>query len=364
MCVTYGAQAVALYEFQARMPFSVSRITYLTEAATEDDRRRNLADYNELVTGRHIVGVQRVLEEIFTEQEMQILHRVHFEMLYSNPVQEIPYVPPPPNVTHVITQNEGNPDMDLSGTNNNGHTRNVRHARAAGTNEPSQKGQVGSSSTQANGFHQLGLQPGVGPTTFAPRITFHQLGDVGLNLLDNYMQPQWDMSNGRDTYSSIFWDGMMSDNYEQDDDAYLLGGDETMLGFPPQAPSTTNTIILISDDSGDGSSTGSSSEICLMADFEIEHNLALLPTPITVILPEDISGIQSPTPPMIGENDPAVEIVCTQTTTATNLTPPMSVEPYLTLSLNINPMANGNGQVGESEEGYSSPDERETHGGC
>ncbi|KFK45048.1 hypothetical protein AALP_AA1G337400 [Arabis alpina] len=64
-----------MYEFQCRRPFIVGWRTYLTELRTEQERQRNLAEYNDLITGRQIVGVQRVLEEFFTEPEMLMLHR-------------------------------------------------------------------------------------------------------------------------------------------------------------------------------------------------------------------------------------------------------------------------------------------------
>lgn len=69
-----------------------------------------------LVSGRTVVVAQRILEEIFSEQEMLIIHKVHLEMSRSNPAEDLVHEMTPsmmcdetvPNNEIIIVDDEDN----------------------------------------------------------------------------------------------------------------------------------------------------------------------------------------------------------------------------------------------------------------
>ncbi|VVA93800.1 unnamed protein product [Arabis nemorensis] len=211
---------------------------------------------------------------------MLILHRVHLEMLYSNPLNQVGVHGP----TDLMLADP--PTGDVGGTANNI----------------------------------------VLPETTNNEVG-HQFGDVGMNLLDTYMQPT--VGN---TYSGIddamfFWEGLMSQ------------------GYPPE-----EKFFVCSHRKLDTSSTGSSSDICIMADFESEHDLAILPTQshgTAQLLPSEErverEGISDDSPI---QTTPQIIQIPNQNGTA---------EPFLGLTLTCGPLPRTNDPVvGNADGGNSS----------
>ncbi|VVB04361.1 unnamed protein product [Arabis nemorensis] len=81
---TVGPEAVASYQYQCRAPFIVNGRSYVVPGANQGVEETT-PEYDALTTGPTLVGTRGALEEIFTEAEMLILHRVHMEMTRSHP---------------------------------------------------------------------------------------------------------------------------------------------------------------------------------------------------------------------------------------------------------------------------------------
>ncbi|KAL0796728.1 hypothetical protein Bca101_068105 [Brassica carinata] len=84
LLVTLGAKNVAEYQFLRCSNFSIGSTTYVVESS-QDERAK--ATYESLVYGERIVTSERVMNEIFGEQEMLIFHRVALEMAYADRVR-------------------------------------------------------------------------------------------------------------------------------------------------------------------------------------------------------------------------------------------------------------------------------------
>ncbi|KAJ4871697.1 SWIM-type domain-containing protein [Raphanus sativus] len=83
LLVTFGAKKVAEFQFLSRSDFTIGSSTYVVSAA-QDERAR--ARYKCLVLGERLLTSERVMTEIFGEQEILILHRVALEMAYADRV--------------------------------------------------------------------------------------------------------------------------------------------------------------------------------------------------------------------------------------------------------------------------------------
>ncbi|KAL0742545.1 hypothetical protein Bca4012_084058 [Brassica carinata] len=83
LLVTFGAKNVAEFQFLSRSDFTIGSSTYVVGDA-QDERAR--ARYECLVLGERLLMSERVMNEIFGEQEMLILHRVALEMEYADRV--------------------------------------------------------------------------------------------------------------------------------------------------------------------------------------------------------------------------------------------------------------------------------------
>ncbi|CAH8392795.1 unnamed protein product [Eruca vesicaria subsp. sativa] len=77
LLVTIGARSVAEYNFLRRSNFSIGTTTYVVDGA-QDDRAR--AIFEGLVFSERLLTSERVMLEIFGEQEMQLLYRVAQEL--------------------------------------------------------------------------------------------------------------------------------------------------------------------------------------------------------------------------------------------------------------------------------------------
>ncbi|KAF3537824.1 hypothetical protein F2Q69_00024951 [Brassica cretica] len=79
LLATLGARSVAEYNFLRRSNFTIGATTYVVNGA-QDERER--AIFEGLVYGQRLETSERVMGEIFGEQEMQLLYRVALEMAH------------------------------------------------------------------------------------------------------------------------------------------------------------------------------------------------------------------------------------------------------------------------------------------
>ncbi|CAF1745401.1 hypothetical protein Bca4012_043833 [Brassica carinata] len=77
LCVIFGAEDVAKYEFISRTPFKIGNRSFLGEGKTEE---QHMSDINEMVGGQELLCSDQVLEEIFSEAELVSLYRFSFEI--------------------------------------------------------------------------------------------------------------------------------------------------------------------------------------------------------------------------------------------------------------------------------------------
>ncbi|KAF2602814.1 hypothetical protein F2Q70_00028073 [Brassica cretica] len=83
LLVTFGAKNVAEFQFLCPSDFTIGSSTYVVGDG-QDERAR--ARYESLVLGGRLVTNEKVMNEIFGEQEMLILHRVALEIGHADRV--------------------------------------------------------------------------------------------------------------------------------------------------------------------------------------------------------------------------------------------------------------------------------------
>ncbi|XP_048608171.1 uncharacterized protein LOC125584176 [Brassica napus] len=79
LLATLGARSVAEYNFLRRSNFTIGATTYVVNGA-QDERER--AIFEGLIYGQRLETSERVMREIFGEEEMQLLYRVALEMAH------------------------------------------------------------------------------------------------------------------------------------------------------------------------------------------------------------------------------------------------------------------------------------------
>ncbi|XP_056846155.1 uncharacterized protein LOC108831784 [Raphanus sativus] len=85
LVVTIGAESVARYHYNRRDNFVVGRKRYVVDGTQDEYARR---EFQRLVVGRRKTCSRSVLEDIFNEHEMMVLHRVDLEMDLADRLQE------------------------------------------------------------------------------------------------------------------------------------------------------------------------------------------------------------------------------------------------------------------------------------
>ncbi|KAL0712698.1 hypothetical protein Bca4012_019676 [Brassica carinata] len=76
LCIIYGAEEVATYQFRCRAPFTIGRFTFLGEGVTEE---QHLAIINDILRKNEITCSVEVVKEIFDEEKMVMLYRFSME---------------------------------------------------------------------------------------------------------------------------------------------------------------------------------------------------------------------------------------------------------------------------------------------
>ncbi|KAL0715952.1 hypothetical protein Bca4012_065274 [Brassica carinata] len=244
LLVTFGAKKVAEFQFLSCSDYTIGSSTYVVGDA-QDERAR--ARYECLVLGERLLTSERVMNEIFGEQEMLILHRVALEMEFADRVRR------PRTSTGVvqrvkIIQLDDDDEMP----------------------DTSQMSVTGTRNFEAPGGAIIPLQPqplAQIPPAVAPSV----LWDVGLDLLD-YPEFYNAQRDGRlVTADSAFWNELSAENSQSMDGIFLLptnndtdislSQEETMVGVG-FVSETGNKYRLALNDTVEETSTGYTAVIC------------------------------------------------------------------------------------------------------
>uniref|UniRef100_A0A0D3BGE2 Uncharacterized protein n=1 Tax=Brassica oleracea var. oleracea TaxID=109376 RepID=A0A0D3BGE2_BRAOL len=77
LCITYGAQNVAKYQFLCRSPFNIGDIKYLDGSVTEEE---HFASLRGLVAGDIIRCSDTLLKHLFSEEMLVLIYRFSYEI--------------------------------------------------------------------------------------------------------------------------------------------------------------------------------------------------------------------------------------------------------------------------------------------
>ncbi|CAN6988528.1 unnamed protein product [Brassica rapa subsp. trilocularis] len=77
LCVIFGAQDVATYQFRCRRPFNIGSCTFLAQGVTEE---QDMARVLDMIRGNELLCSEQVLNEIFDEEKMVLLYRFSLEI--------------------------------------------------------------------------------------------------------------------------------------------------------------------------------------------------------------------------------------------------------------------------------------------
>ncbi|KAG2322423.1 hypothetical protein Bca52824_015636 [Brassica carinata] len=239
LLVTLGAKSVAEYHFLRRSNFSIGSTTYVVDGSQGE---RAKAIYESLVFGERLPTSERVMNEIFGEQEMLIFYRVALEM--------------------------GLVDMGVGSQAISGVGQGIEVIRIDDDEDMADVGSSEALTPQTTGAPVGGLNTVSGPegqlipinAADAPSV----LWDVGLDLL-NY--PSFHNSGrdpGVDRRETDFWRGLMeeasksSGNLEGGNEAEKLPGGEGVgegEGDDGEANSCTGSPAIICSQYPDGGSS-------------------------------------------------------------------------------------------------------------
>ncbi|CAN7084409.1 unnamed protein product [Brassica oleracea var. botrytis] len=205
LLVTFGAKNVVEFQFLCRSDFTIGSSTYVVGDG-QDERAR--ARYESLILGERLVASERVMNEIFGEQEMLILHHVALEIGHADRV-----LPPQPSsgVTQRIKIIQLDDDDEMVDVSQTGGTRNENLEGTGAFNNGFLVNTCAIVPLQPQPLAQI-------PAADAPSV----LWDVGLDLLDypEFYNAQRD--GGLVTQDSAFWNELIEDNYQYVEGLFLL----------------------------------------------------------------------------------------------------------------------------------------------
>ncbi|KAL0729767.1 hypothetical protein Bca4012_025860 [Brassica carinata] len=229
LLVTFGAKDVAEFQFLSRTDFTIGSSTYVV-GARQDERAR--AKYERLVLGERLLTSEMVMEEIFGEEEMLILHRVALEMGYADRNLRPQASSSMVQRMEIIQLDDDDEMMDVSqmGVIGNG---GAVVGPVGGTGNGTSTGNGGAVvPIQAQPLAQI-------PAADAPSV----LWDVGMDLLDypEYYNAQRD---GRlVTEDSAFWNELIEENLETMEGVYLIANNNESELVPREALNVAGPII-------------------------------------------------------------------------------------------------------------------------
>ncbi|CAH8382653.1 unnamed protein product [Eruca vesicaria subsp. sativa] len=77
ICVIFGAEDVATFHFRCRAPFTIGTLNFLGEGGTEEEHMALVLD---IIRGNKILYSDRLLNQMFDEDEMLLVYRFSLEM--------------------------------------------------------------------------------------------------------------------------------------------------------------------------------------------------------------------------------------------------------------------------------------------
>ncbi|CAN6842348.1 unnamed protein product [Brassica oleracea] len=225
--------------FLCRSNFTIGSSTYMVGDG-QDERAR--ARYESLVLGERLVTSERVMNEIFGEQEILILHSVALEIGHADRVLR-------PQPSSVVTQRRKIIQLDDD-------DEMVDVLQTGGT---------GNGNLEGTGGVIIPLQPqplAKIPAADAPSV----LWDVGLDFLDypEFYNAQRD--GGLVTQDSAFWNELIEDNYQSVEGLFLLPNnkesdlrmtqDQTLVGGGVISQVGNKDVVALHETAGESSTEG------------------------------------------------------------------------------------------------------------
>ncbi|KAH0886411.1 hypothetical protein HID58_062507 [Brassica napus] len=237
---------VTEFQFLCRSNFTIGSSTYMVGDG-QDERAR--ARYESLVLGERLVTSERVMNEIFGEQEILILHSVALEIGHADRVLR-------PQPSSVVTQRRKIIQLDDD-------DEMVDVLQTGGTGN----GNLEGTGAFNNGFLVntgviIPLQPqplAKIPAADAPSV----LWDVGLDFLDypEFYNAQRD--GGLVTQDSAFWNELIEDNYQSVEGLFLLPNnkesdlrmtqDQTLVGGGVISQVGNKDVVALHETAGESS---------------------------------------------------------------------------------------------------------------
>ncbi|KAG2251503.1 hypothetical protein Bca52824_081639 [Brassica carinata] len=235
LLVTFGAKNVVEFQFLCRSDFTIGSSTYVVGDG-QDERAR--ARYESLILGERLVASERVMNEIFGEQEMLILHHVALEIGHADRV-----LPPQPSsgVTQRIKIIQLDDDDEMVDVSQTGGTRNENLEGTGAFNNGFLVNTCAIVPLQPQPLAQI-------PAADAPSL----LWDVGL-----------DLDGGLVTQDSAFWNELIEDNYQYVEGLFLLPNnkesdlrltqDQTLVGGGVISQVGNKDVVALHETAGESS---------------------------------------------------------------------------------------------------------------
>ncbi|WZZ20693.1 hypothetical protein YC2023_122080 [Brassica napus] len=244
LLVTLGAKSVAQYHFNRRSPFYIGSSSFVVDQ-TQDANAK--ASYERLVFGKRMATSEKVMTEIFGEEEMVVFYRVAMEMEFAekeNTRQMDEQAQPGPWLICLDEDSEmedaskgvGRMDSTMGGLN-----------RGQGTLD------------KGKGI----IQESVGQTK-APAV----LWDVGIDVLTFPEFCNRERAAAMEASRNAFWEGVLREETKSTDETESTedlpecdGGGAVGLGFKKGGAVVKEGVVVVTGDDG-SSSTSDTAVIC------------------------------------------------------------------------------------------------------
>ncbi|XP_018450294.2 uncharacterized protein LOC108821798 [Raphanus sativus] len=99
LCVIFGAEDVATYQFRCRSPFAIGRRHFLGDGVTEEQHMALVLD---VIRVNEILCSQSVMSEVFDEDEMVLLYRFSLEIEKAKNSLDLNLGPTVENGDHIV----------------------------------------------------------------------------------------------------------------------------------------------------------------------------------------------------------------------------------------------------------------------
>ncbi|CAN6871119.1 unnamed protein product [Brassica oleracea] len=99
LCVIFGAEDVATYQFRCRSPFTIETRNFLADVVTEE---QHIAVVLDMIRGKKFVCSQCAMAAIFYEDEMVLLYRFSIEIEKDKNSLDLNLGPTVETVDHIV----------------------------------------------------------------------------------------------------------------------------------------------------------------------------------------------------------------------------------------------------------------------